>query len=61
MALPQAANGHGRVAYVNARLIDPASNLDAPGALLTEGEAIADVGPRLFNGGVPEGIEVIDA
>ncbi|MCC7048160.1 MAG: dihydroorotase [Alphaproteobacteria bacterium] len=61
MALNQAANGHGRVAYVNARLIDPASNLDAPGALLTEGEAIADLGPRLFNDGVPEGVQVIDA
>ena len=61
MALTQFANGHDRVAYVNARLIDPASNLDAPGALLTEGEAIADFGPRLFNDGVPEGIHVVDA
>jgi dihydroorotase len=61
MALAQFANGHSRVAYVNARLIDPASNLDAPGALLTEGEAIADLGPGLFNAGVPEGIHVIDA
>lgn len=60
MALPQAANGHGRVAYVNARLIDPASGLDAPGALLTEGEAIADLGPGLFRDGVPEGIERVD-
>src|SRR5690606_38639189 len=31
-----------------------------PGALLTEGERIADLGPRLFADGVPEGIEVID-
>ena len=29
------ANGHARVAYVNARLIDPAAKLDAKGALLT--------------------------
>ncbi len=50
----------GRVAYVNARLLDPASGLDAPGALLTEGEAIADFGPNLFQDGVPDGIEVID-
>lgn len=50
----------GRVAYVNARLLDPASGTDAPGAVLTEGEAIADVGPGLFADGVPEGIQVVD-
>jgi len=50
----------GRVAYVNARLVDPASGLDAPGALLTEGEVIADFGAGLFAEGVPEGIKVVD-
>lgn len=50
----------GRIAYVNARLLDPASDLDAMGALLTENESIADFGPALFKGGVPSGIEVID-
>jgi dihydroorotase len=50
----------GRVAYINARLIDPDSGLDTPGALLTEGRQIADLGPRLFADGVPEGIEVVD-
>jgi dihydroorotase len=55
------ANGPpGRVAYVNARLLDPASGLDAPGALLTEGEEIADFGPNLFQDGVPDGIEAVD-
>ena len=49
-----------RVAYVNARLLDPASGLDAPGALLTAGREIADLGPALFADGVPEGIAVID-
>ena len=49
-----------RTAYLGARLLDPASGLDAPGALLTEGTRIADVGPRLFNDGVPEGIETVD-
>lgn len=49
-----------RVAYLNARLLDPASGLDAPGALLTEGGTIADLGPRLFKDGVPEGIETVD-
>ena len=50
----------GRVAYVNARLVDPASGLDAPGALLTEGRRIADLGPGLFADGAPEGAEVVD-
>jgi dihydroorotase len=50
----------GRVAYVNARLIDPASRLDGPGALLTDGASIADLGPTLFAGGAPEGIETVD-
>ncbi len=49
-----------RVAYVNARLLDPASGLDAVGALLVEGGRIADVGPDLFRDGVPEGIERVD-
>ena len=31
----------GRVAYVNARLIDPASGTDGPGGVLTDGEKIA--------------------
>lgn len=49
-----------RVAYVNARLLDPASGLDSGGALLTDGAFIADRGPDLFRHGVPEGIEVVD-
>ena len=49
-----------RRAYLNARLIDPASGLDGPGALLTEDGVIADLGPRLFAEGVPEGIETVD-
>jgi dihydroorotase len=50
----------GRVAYLNARLLDPASGLDEMGALLSDGETIADFGPRLFNGGVPEGVQAVD-
>ncbi|WP_299626778.1 dihydroorotase [Pelagibius sp.] len=49
-----------RTAYINARLLDPASGLDAPGALLAEDGRISDVGPRLFAEGVPEGIRTID-
>ena len=57
-ARPEAAPE--RVAYVNARLLDPASDLDAAGGVLTEGEAIADLGPGLFTDGAPEGVEVVD-
>src|SRR6201996_832571 len=38
-----------RIAFRNARLIDPAAGLDAKGGLLIENGRIADVGPRLFN------------
>lgn len=47
-------------AYVNARMIDPASGLDTPGALLVEDKLIADLGPHLFADGVPDGIDIID-
>ena len=50
----------GRVAYTNARLLDPATGLDAKGAVLTEGEIIVDAGPGLFTGGVPSAITVVD-
>jgi dihydroorotase len=50
----------GRVAYINARLLDPASGIDGPGAVLTEGEQIADIGHALFAEGVPSDILVID-
>ncbi len=50
----------GRTAYINARLVDPASGLDSQGALLTEGRRIADLGPCLFADGVPDGITVVD-
>jgi len=57
----QGGNGaSGRIAYVNARLLDPASGLDNPGALLIENGLIADFGPRLFGDGLPDGIEIVD-
>src|SRR3954466_12509111 len=49
-----------RVAFKNARLIDPASGLDAKGGLLVENGRIADVGPRLFNDAEPHDPEVVD-
>lgn len=50
----------GRLAFVNARLLDPATGLDAPGGLLTEGETIADWGPGLFADGAPADVTVVD-
>jgi len=49
-----------RIAFKNARLIDPASGLDAKGGLLVENGRIADVGPRLFNDAEPHDPEVVD-
>lgn len=49
-----------RVAYVNARLLDPESGLDAPGALLTENGCIADLGPGVAEAGLPDDAEVVD-
>ncbi|MEQ9606941.1 MAG: dihydroorotase [Kiloniellaceae bacterium] len=49
-----------RTAYVNARLLDPASGLDAPGGLLAEDGRITDLGPDLFKDGVPDGLQKVD-
>lgn len=54
------APGDSRTAYVNARLLDPASGLDAHGAVLIEGNKILDAGPKLFADGVPEGVRTVD-
>ena len=48
-----------RLAFTNARLVDPATDLDSAGALLVEDGKIADFGPRLFADGKP-GCETID-
>lgn len=50
----------GRIAYLNARLLDPASGLDSTGALLVEDGRIADFGPHLFRTGAPSVNEVVD-
>lgn len=49
-----------RVAYRNARLLDPATGRDEPGDLLTDGETIADLGPGLLDAGIPDDTEVVD-
>lgn len=55
--LPEA---RGRTAFVNARLLDPATGLDAPGGVLTDGEFIESVGAGLFSEGVPEDAVIVD-
>ena len=51
----------GKTVYRNARVMDPATGLDATGGLLVENGKIADVGAGLFmNGDVPAGAEVVD-
>ena len=58
---PTRKNEGTRVAYTNARLIDPETGLDTKGGLLTEGSTIVDFGPQLFNDGkTPDGATVID-
>ncbi len=49
-----------RVAYVNARLLDPATGLDAAGGVLTDGEAITDVGPEVTARKAPKGARIVD-
>ncbi|MBM3503499.1 MAG: amidohydrolase family protein [Alphaproteobacteria bacterium] len=49
-----------RVAYRNARLLDPSSGLDAKGGLLTVNGTIADLGPHIFAAGTPDDAEVVD-
>ncbi len=49
----------GRTLYKNARIVDPATNHDGPGELLTIGEDIADMGKKLFDS-VPSDVQVVD-
>lgn len=50
----------GRIAYLNARVIDPASNFDGLAQILADGQEILDVGPQLFDGKPPSDVQVID-
>jgi dihydroorotase len=45
--------------FINARVIDPASNRDEPGGVLVKDGLIADIGPHLRRN-APDGAEVID-
>lgn len=57
---PTRKNDGRKVAYTNARLIDPESGLDKKGGLLTIGDKIVDLGPKIFNNGTPDGAKVVD-
>jgi len=48
------------LAFVNARLLDPASGLDAPGGLLVRDGRIADFGAGLFTDGTPDDAKIVD-
>lgn len=50
----------GKTAYINARLLDPASKTDVKGALLVENGKIADMGAKVFDGKPPGDIRTID-
>jgi dihydroorotase len=50
----------GLKAFVNARLMDPASDLDVAGGLIVEDGKIRDIAPGLFADSAPEGADVID-
>ena len=54
-------NAEGQLAFINARLLDPATGLDAIGGLLIDGELIAAVGPHITPAQIPDGIPVVDA
>ena len=49
-----------QIAYVNARILDPASGMDATGSLVICGDEIQAVGPNLFPDGVPSHMKSID-
>ncbi|MDH3241601.1 MAG: dihydroorotase [Alphaproteobacteria bacterium] len=53
-------NGEAPRAFINARLVDPASGMDGRGAVLVADGVIQDVGPGLFADGVPERVEAVD-
>jgi len=53
-------NQQGRIAYMNARLLDPATGLDEVGALLIEDGRIADFGAHLFRTGAPSVNEIVE-
>ena len=58
-ASPRDDDAQGVTAFINARLINPASNMDAPGGLIVRDGLIADFGPHLRLN-APPGSTVVD-
>lgn len=58
--LPTRNNQNKKVAYINARLIDPLTGLDIKGELLTIGDKIADFGTNIFGSSIPADATIID-
>ena len=56
---PAGGQGSQATAFLNARLVDPASGKDEPGGLLVEGSEIADLGQHLRRN-APERARVVD-
>lgn len=56
---PTAPAATDTTAFLNARLIDPASGRDEPGGLVVAGDTIQDIGPHLRRN-APQGATVID-
>jgi dihydroorotase len=60
-ALPFHKNSKDKkVAYINARIIDPESGFDKVGQLLTIGDKIADFGENIFDSAPPSDAEIVD-
>ena len=49
-----------RTIFKNARLLDPASDLDALGAVLVEDGRVVEAGPQVFIDAVQEDVDVVD-
>ena len=58
-SLEKPKNAGNATVYINARLVDPASNKDTHGGLLVKDGLIADLGPHLRRN-APDGADVID-
>ena len=53
-------NAEGQTAFINARLLDPASGLDILGGVVIDGELIASVGAHVTANQIPQDIPVVD-
>ena len=49
-----------KTAYINARLIDPASGLDGTGSVLTDEKTILDFGTNIIDNESNQGIKIVD-